>query len=247
MPGDSEKGDQIVRVTAESAAAMLAAGAGVMGSPEAAVLMATAAPALTEAFVRIATKVSSIRIRRCAEVYSQAAVLSDMSIEELTERVISDDGLMELSSRVLLAAQDIALSQKRRGLARTLAATALEPTPARLDIAFLIDSAIRDLDNGHIRFMTVLSSQPRRPAVDAPPGKYGLIVAEVVKCDPGLGEGAYALLQGLISHGLVEDSTGGVSTLVAGKTFTLSALGQRLYAILSDEGFEHVYDYTEPI
>jgi hypothetical protein len=246
VSGESESGDQIVRLTAESAAAMLAAGAGVMGPPEAAVLIATAAPALTEAFVRIATKVSSIRIKRCAEVYNQAALLSNMSIEALTERVISDDSLMELCSRALLAAQDIALSQKRRGLARTLAATALEPTPARLDIAFLIDSAIRDLDNGHIRFMTALSSEPRRPA-DAPPGKYGLLIDEVVERDQGLGEGAYALLQGLISHGLVEDSTGGTSTLVAGKTYTLSALGQRVHAVLSEEGFEQTYDYTKPI
>jgi hypothetical protein len=246
VPGESESGDEIIRVTAESVAAMLAAGAGVMGPPEAAVLVATAAPALTEAFVRIATKVSSIRIRRCGEVYSQTAILSGMSIEELTDRVISDDSLLEFCSRVLLAAQDIALSQKRRGLARTLAATALEPAPARLDIAFLIETAIRDLDNGHIRFMTALSNEPRRP-VDAPPGKYGLIIDEVVQRDPGLGEGAYALLQALISHGLVEDSTGGTSTLVAGKTYTLSALGQRVYLVLSEEGLEQVYDYTRPI
>ena len=246
VPDDSQPGDEVVNVTAESVAAFLAAGAGIMGPPEAALLAAAGAPILVRVFERIADRVSSLRRRRCGEVYVEVTDLAAMSIEELTDRVLADERLLDLFSRVLLDVQDMALRRNRRALARSLAASALEPIPARIDVALLVRSAIRDLDEGHIRLMAVLSSEPRRPA-DAPPGKYGLMLAEVTQRDPGLSNGAYALLQGLLSRGLVEDSTGGGSTLIAGRTYTLSALGQRVFTQLSDEGFEQVIDFTSPI
>ena len=233
-------------MTAESVAAFLAASAGIMGPPEAALLASAGAPVLVRVFEQIANRVSSLRRRRCGEVYVEATDLAAMSIEELTDRVLADETLLNLFSRVLLDVQDMALRRNRRALARSLAASALEPTPARIDVALLVRSAIRDLDEGHIRLMAALSSEPRR-ATDAPPGKYGLILDEVAQRDPGLNDGAYALLQGLLSRGLVEDSTGGATTLISGRTYTLSALGQRVFTQLSDEGFEQVIDYTSPI
>jgi hypothetical protein len=246
VPDDSQPGDEMVKVTAESIAAFLAAGAGITGPPEAALLAAAGAPLLVQVFERIANRVSSLRRHRCGEVYLEVTELAAMSIEKLTDQVLADERLLNLFSRVLLDVQDMMLRRNRRALARSLAASALEPIPARIDVALLVRSAIRDLDEGHIRFMTVLSSEPRRPP-DAPPGKYGLILNEVVQRDPGLGDGAYALLQGLLSRGLLEDSTGGGSNLISGRAYTLSALGQRVFRQLSDEGFERVIDYTSPI
>jgi hypothetical protein len=226
---------------------MLAAGAGIMGPPEVALIVATAAPAITRALENIANRVSSLRRQRCGEVYALAATLSDMSIDELTEHVLSDENLLDLFSQILLTAQDMALNDHRRSLARVLAATSLEPTPARLDISFLIESAIRDLHNGHTRFMAVLASEPRRPETAGDEGRYGMRLQEIIERDPGISDGAYALLQSLISHGLVEDSTGGMTFLQSVRTYTLSAFGQRVFTLLSDEGFEQVVDSTAPI
>jgi hypothetical protein len=243
----AEEDSEIVKVASESIAAMLAAGAGIMGPPEAALIVASAAPALTRALENMANRVSSLRRQRCGQVYMLTAELSGMSIDELTEQVLDDEKLLDLFSRVLLTVQDMALDDHRRSLARVLASTALEPTPARLDISFLIESAIRDLHNGHVRYMTVLAPEPRRPGIASDEGTFGLRLKEVVERDHGLNDGAYAILQSLLSHGLVEDSTGGMTFLESVRTYTLSAFGQRIFKLLSDEGFGQILDSTSPI
>jgi hypothetical protein len=66
MPPD-QGGDAGVSLLAETVSAYLAAGTGLMGSPEVAVIAATLAPALTQAFMNIANRVSSLRHERCGE------------------------------------------------------------------------------------------------------------------------------------------------------------------------------------
>jgi hypothetical protein len=246
MANESADDDKITRILGETVAAFLAAGAATTGPPAAAVVTAVAGPVLTEAFVRIASRVSSLRNRRCGEVYVGAARLAGQNVEELAEQVLSDESLLELFSRVLLAAQDMALDDNRRALSRSLAACALEPTPARISIGFLIETVMRDLHEAHIRFMLVLESEPRRP-MNAPPGKYGLILGEIVERDPGLSDSSYPLLQWLLRYGLIEESTGGVSSLPVGKTYTLSALGQRILVLLRQDQIDPIKDYVAPV
>lgn len=246
MASESNDDNKVTRIMGETVAAFLAAGTATTGPPTAAVLTAAAGPVLTEILVRVAARVNSVRNRRCGEVYIDAAKLAGLNAEELAEHVLSDENLLELFSRVLLAAQDMALDDNRRALSRSLAACALEPTPARISIGFLIEGAIRDLHEAHIRFMWILESEPRRP-INADPGKYGLVLDEIIQRGPGLSDGAYALLQGLLRYGLIEESTGGVSTLAAGKTYTLSALGQRILVLLRGREIDPIKDYVAPI
>lgn len=230
---------------AQVIASFLAAGAGASVPPEAAALLAGTAPLLAVAFEKIADRVVPLRQQRCGDVYSKAATLADMSLEQLTETVLNDQDLLDLCSRILLAVQDMALDEGRRCNARVLAACALDPAPARLDIGRLAQSATNGLDGGHMRLMAALASEERRPN-NAPPGKYGLSLDEVVRRDPGLREGALPLLQGLISRGIVEDSTGGSSYLITGRTHTLSSFGQRILILLGNEGFKSVSDSVSP-
>lgn len=246
MACESNDDDKVTRIVGETVAAFLAAGAATTGPPTAAVVTAVAGPVLTEVFVRIAARVSSLRNRRCGEVYIDAARLAGLNVEELAEQVLSDENLLELFSRVLLAAQDMALEDNRRALSRSLAACALEPTPTRISIGFLIEGVMRDLHEAHIRFMLVLESEPRRP-MDAAPGKYGLILDEIIAHDPGLSDSSYPLLQWLLRYGLIEESTGGVSTLAPGKTYTLSAFGQRILVLLRQDEIDPIKDYVAPV
>jgi hypothetical protein len=241
-----EDNDAGVGLLAETVSSFLAAGAGATGSAELAVIAATLAPALTRAFTSIANRVSTRRRQRCGEVYLTAANLADLSLEDLTEQVLADENLLDVFSRVLLHVQDMTGIKHRRGLARALAAGVLDPAPARLDIARLLDRAISNLDEGHLRVMTVLWPVPRRP-IDAPPGTYGLLPREIVERDPGLDGSVLPLLLELVSSGLAEESTGGFSRFTEGTTHTLSAFGQRVYRQLGDEGFERLADCLLPI
>src|SRR5215469_4547161 len=99
MADESNDDDKVTRILGETVAAFLAAGAATTGPSTAAVVTAAAGPVLTEAFVRIADRVSSLRNRRCGEVYIDAARLAGLNVEELAERVLSDDSLLELFSR----------------------------------------------------------------------------------------------------------------------------------------------------
>ncbi|MEU2602325.1 hypothetical protein ABZ669_35450 [Streptomyces hirsutus] len=157
---------------------------------------------------------------------------------ELQERLLADERLLEFAGRVVGAAQDISLIQKRRGLARALAAAIADPAPARLDVWELLQTAIKEIDPPHIRFMHVISSAtplPQPPERPLEGVKYGMLLQDVCKIDPGLELGGHAILQKLLSLGLVESALHGVIYGGTYRPYALSGLGRRLLTLLEEE------------
>lgn len=128
--------------------------------------------------------------------------------------------------------------QKRRALARALAAAIADPAPARLDIRELLQTAIAELDPPHIRFMHVISSAPslpKRPERVANEVKYGMPLSTVYSTDPSLEVGGDAVLQKLVALGLVESALNGLMLGDANRPYALSDLGRRLLTLLQDD------------
>lgn len=123
-------------------------------------------------------------------------------------------------------------------LARALTAAVEDPTPARLDVCELLNSAISEIDAPHVRFMHVLSAAiplPRLPARRSNDVKYGMSLSQVSSRDPGLEEGGYAILQKLPSLGITESTLNGVIYGDENRPYALSPFGRKLLAMLRDE------------
>ncbi|WP_148000936.1 hypothetical protein [Streptomyces sp. uw30] len=151
--------DQVVDGLKQIAAATAGTATGAMiGGPEGALIGAAVGPALVTSFDMVADRIASNRADRSAELVREVTRVLRIDPDELQDRLLSDDRLLEFAGRVVGAAQDISLSQKRRALARALAAAVADPAPARLDIWELLQTAIREGDPPHIRFMHVISS-----------------------------------------------------------------------------------------
>lgn len=220
----------------DTVAAAIATGAGIaIGGPAGGVMGASSAPVLSSAAVMLIERVRGRRLHRSGEVLRNVARSLRVEEGEVVERLISDDGVLELASRVILAAQDISLEQKRVALARALAAAVADGSPATLDVSGLIVRAISGLDAPHIRMMAIL--EDATPLPERPDGavKYGMQLSEVVRRDPGLAEGAYAILRQLIYLGVAEDATNGMTFLDSVRGYALSGLGKKVLETLRDD------------
>lgn len=169
---------------------------------------------------------------------SEVTRVLGIDANELQERLLADERLLEFAGRVVGAAQDISLTQKRRALSRALAAAVADPAPARLDIWELLQTAIREIDAPHIRFLHVISSatplpQPPEKPVDGV--RYGMTLEQICEIDPGLELGGHAILQKLLSLGLIENSLHGVLWSGTHRPYALSGLGQRLLTLLETD------------
>ncbi|MFJ2078940.1 hypothetical protein [Streptomyces anulatus] len=223
---------------AQAAIAGIATGAGAaLGGPAGALAGAMAVPALSTGLKMLSDKVARNRQDRSSEVLLAAADALGVNEEQLTGLLLEDERLLELTGRVILSAQDISLGVKRRALALALAAAVDDPSPARLDVMELIHSALSSIDAPHIRFMYVISSAdplPEFPERPIPGQRYGMSVGQASKKDPGLTEGASAILQKLLSLGLVESSSNGITAGDRYKPYALSRLGRHLLSLLRE-------------
>ncbi|GGX83265.1 hypothetical protein GCM10010358_41960 [Streptomyces minutiscleroticus] len=229
---------QVSDGAAQAAIASVATGAGAaLGGPAGALVGAAAAPALSTGLKLLSEKVARNRQDRSSEVLFLAAGALGLKEEELAGALLGDERLLELAGRVILSAQDISQEAKRRALALTLAAAVDDPSPARLDVMELVHSALSSIDAPHIRFMYVISDAEPLPELPEQPihgQSYGMSVDQVSKRDPGLSEGASAILQKLLSLGLVESASNGITFGDRYKPYALSRLGFRLLSFLRD-------------
>ncbi|MFF2137857.1 hypothetical protein [Streptomyces sp. NPDC058193] len=211
---------------------------GAIGGPGGALAGAAVGPTLVASYDLIAARIASQRAARSNEVISTVSSTLGIESEQLEERLLADDRLLEFAGRVVRAAQEISLTQKRRALARSLAAAVADPDPARLDVWELLQTAIAEIDPPHIRFMHVISSArplPKPPSRPDDSVKYGITLDQVCSRDPGLEVGAYAVLQKLISLGLVESALNGMIFGDTHRPYALSQLGQNLLTLLVDD------------
>ncbi|WP_146075636.1 hypothetical protein [Streptomyces sp. Ru62] len=230
---------QIISGLQQIAAAVAGTTAGTAaGGPGGALIGAAAGPALATSFGLVADRVAAYRADRSAQLVNEVTRVLGIEASELQERLLADERLLEFAGRVVGAAQDISLTQKRHALARALAAAVADPAPARLDVWELLQKAIEEIDPPHIRFMHVISSatplpQPPERPVDGV--KYGMLLQDVCKIDPGLELGGHAILQRLLSLGLIESALHGVIYGGTYRPYALSGLGQRLLTLLEEE------------
>ncbi|MFD9493653.1 hypothetical protein ACFWA1_19495 [Streptomyces sp. NPDC060005] len=234
---DSEK----LSNAAEIASATIATGAGIaIGGTAGALVGAATAPVLTHALLALSTRVQSVRHERTIEVLTEVARLLHIDEADLPHVLASDERLLELTSRIILAAQDTSNATKRSALSRALATAAADPAPARLDICGLLQSAIAEIDAPHVRFMYVIEDAENLPAIldlALDSQRYGLSLQQVFGRDPGLQEGGPGILQKLHSLGLVESCARGISTTAdRDKPYALSDLGRRLLQLLREDG-----------
>ncbi|MEU7261818.1 hypothetical protein AB0B21_39385 [Streptomyces rimosus] len=220
----------------DAIAAAIATGAGVaVGGPVGGITGAASAPVLSSAAEALIEHVQRRRLRRSGEVLRNVAHVLGTDESSVVDRLVSDDGLLELASRVILAAQDISLERKRYALARALAAAVADERPATLDISGLIATAITGLDAPHIRMMAILEGAVPISAQPDDSIRYGMRLSEIVQEDSGLTEGAYAILRKLIYLGVVEDATNGMTYLDSSRAYALSDLGRKVLETLRDD------------
>ncbi len=144
------------------------------------------------------TRVGRRRVEHAAETLLDAADEAGLPVAEFFERAVADDRRHELFTRALSIAQDTALRDKRRALGRALAAGVMGDN-ARIDEELLFMRALEDIDEMHIRLLARMANT--YPPEVGP----GWSARMIGKADPGLANGAPALLGTLQLHGLVEE------------------------------------------
>lgn len=232
--GDIARG--LRQVSAATAGA--AAGLAISGPVGGALVGAAVGPVLATGFEMVADRIAANRAARSGELMGEVTRALGIDAAELQDRLLADERLLEFAGRVVSAAQDISLSQKRRALSRALAAAVADPAPARLDIWELLQVAIREIDAPHIRFLHVISSAtplPQPPEKPAEGVRYGMTLEQICEIDRGLHLGGHTILQKLLSLGLIESSLHGVLWSGTHRPYALSGLGQRLLTLLETD------------
>jgi hypothetical protein len=197
-----EPTEEEVRADKELAAQIFAASVlaplNLLGPPGA-VLATIATPIATRIASFVVVKLSERRVKHAAETVVDAAEAAGLPLDDFTDIAVSDDRRHELLARTLTIAQDTALRDKRRALGRALAAGVMGDD-AKIDHELLFIRAVSDLDEMHIRLLSLMSVQPR------PKGKLGWDLMDIMNADPGLMIAASALLGTLELHGLVAET-----------------------------------------
>lgn len=180
---------------------VLAAGASLQGADAAAAAVA-AQPAAEAALAHAIRLIGRRRLGHATEVLELAASEADLPLDALIETTLRDEEHQEFLVRLMIAAQDVAAINKRRALARALAAAAAGDD-ARLDDEFLFVRAIADLDNPHIRLLVRLNTDREGEGqLVGPRVRDGWTPRLLEVHEPGLADSLPALIKTLEGHGL---------------------------------------------
>lgn len=206
--GNSDQG--IRALAARAAAGAVGATAGLAG-PAGALAGAALTPVLERAFVYLDKRFFQQRLVNAAETLAdaaQAAGVEEDEFEVFVEKLARDEQHQELLARVLSAAQDSAMRDKRRALGRVLA-NAADETGTKVDSELADARVIADLDAVHVRVLRIMSEAPRHLAEYAtahgvdPQGARRWHPYSIAVADPGLVGAAWGALSVLERHGLI--------------------------------------------
>ena len=184
----------------------LAAGAvsGYVG-PLAGTAATGAAPAVLATMDYIAAAIGKRRREHAAETLTDGAdEVGAQTPEEFTDFVMAllrDDEHQELLSRVLTAAMDTAMRDKRRALGRSLA-SASDETGTTVDDELVFIRVLADLNAAHVRLLRLMSTVPSHIAVQGIAARQWYPWS-ISQADPGLAGTVWPLLQLLDQHGLI--------------------------------------------
>ncbi|MGW9079646.1 hypothetical protein [Streptomyces kronopolitis] len=235
-----EEGEHAKKAAIETVTAAIGAGAGLtMGGPIGGMAGAVITPGLTRAATALFEQIQIRRHQRTIDTIAAVARSLNVEESELVPLLTSDERVLELTSRIVRSAQDISSYAKRRALSLALAMAASDPAPATLDTCELLHEAITRIDAPHIRFMhSIQDAEPLPDPGDPAPDEhwYGMSLEQVFQRDEGLREGGHAILQRLLSLGLVESCARGIGGMAdRNKPYALSPLGQNLLQLLRED------------
>ncbi|UQU67368.1 hypothetical protein COUCH_14340 [Couchioplanes caeruleus] len=206
-----EHDDQKSRALAARAAAGAVGAAAGLAGPGGALAGAALTPVLERAFVYLDKRFFQQRMVNAAETLAdaaQAAGVEEDEFEMFVEKLARDEQHQELLARVLSAAQDSAMRDKRRALGRVLA-NAADETGTKVDSELADARAIADLDAVHVRVLRIMSEAPRHLAEYAtahgvdPQGARRWYPYSIAAADSGLADSASGALLVLERHSLI--------------------------------------------
>jgi hypothetical protein len=171
----------------------------------AAVFAALGAPAKA-ALTRLVRLTNAKREERASYTLASGIALANTSVDDFERRCEEDPDLLQLCTKVVLAAQDAVFQGKLDGLARSLA-SALEDG-AKVDEEILFTSVLAQLEAPHIRLLAHIGRNPAdtplnrdNDPTDFPTFAYNSI--QLAMLDPNLEPVLAPLLGTLSASGLI--------------------------------------------
>lgn len=148
-------------------------------------------------FARAANARRTARAQRAIDV---TAATAGWTADKVVRTAVSDDRLLDLTTRALTAAAEAATDAKIDALGRALAAGLLADDPARVDAHVLILATLAELEAVDIRLLLVMS----QPTDDGTPRRWTR--QQLIDTDDGLALVVDALLARCARLGVISDA-----------------------------------------
>ena len=211
-----------------------------LGGPEGALAGAAVEPVLEQ----VVSETLARRRARGRQALAVAASSTDITPEDLLDRILRDEQLLDLAAAVVAAASETMVEAKIQALGRALAAGALATDDAVVDEQRFLVDILADLEAPHIRVLKQLSIQhegygsPRTP--DGGRRAYGWSTEDLSDRMPGMAVILRPVLNVLAGRELVRDTAVGSLGYVPGEgeRWVVTDTGTRCLNLLEERGHE---------
>jgi hypothetical protein len=207
-----------------------------LGGPGGAIVGAAVEPVLQQ----IVLETLARRHQRAGRAIAAAAAGAGMTPEELLDRILGDERLLDLAAAAVAAASETMIEAKIRALGRALASGALATDDTVVDEQrFLVDT-LADLEAPHVRVLNQLSIEhegygsPVGP--DGRSRAYGWLLEDLSAGLPGLVPVLQSVLNVLAGRGLILDTAEG--TYEYQPRWVLTEFGKQCLVMLKERGHE---------
>jgi hypothetical protein len=180
--------------------------ASVVARPEFAAIIALLGESGKAALKGLVERTNAKREERATYTLGSGISLAHVTVEDFERRCEEDPNLLQLCTKVVLAAQDAVFKEKLDGLARSLK-SALEDG-SKVDEEILFASVLAQLEAPHIRLLAQIGRNPAdtplnpdNDPADFPTWAYNSI--QLAMLDPNLEPVLFPLLSTLLANGLI--------------------------------------------
>jgi hypothetical protein len=215
-----------------------------LGGPEGALASAAIEPVLEQ----VVSETLARRRARGRRALAVAASSAGVTPEELLERILHDEKLLDLAAAVVAAASETMVEAKIRTLGRALATGALALDDAVVDEQRFLVDILADLEAVHVRVLNQLSIQhegygsPRSP--DGTRRAYGWSIEDLSAHLPSIAAVLRPVLNVLAGRELVRDTAVGSLGYVPGEgeRWIVTDTGTRCLDMLQECRAEGLHD-----
>jgi hypothetical protein len=215
-----------------------------LGGPAGALAGAAVEPVLEE----VVSETLARRRARGQRALAVAASSADMTPEDLLDRILRDEQLLDLAAAVVAAASETMVEAKIRALGRALATGTLAADDAVVDEQRFLVDILADLEAPHIRVLKQLSVQhegygsPQSP--DGTRRAYGWSIGDLSVHLPGMAVILRPVLNVLAGRELVRDTAVGSLGYIPGEgeRWIVTDTGTRCLDMLEERGREGLDD-----